>query len=58
VGSLGHQNQPAVGRFGPLGQQINLNHRGNIGIERNPPFSLTLADYLQPPAADIDLGDV
>lgn len=55
---LGHQEQPVVGRFGPLGQQIHLDHRSDVDVQRDPPFPLSLAEDPQPPAADVDIRDV
>ena len=58
AGALGHQEQPAAARLGAFGEQVNLDHRRDIGIQRHPPFPAALAGHLQPPAADIGISDV
>ena len=56
VRSLGHQEQPTTGRFGSLGQQIHLDDRRDVGIERDAAFPLPLAEHAEPAATDVDIG--
>jgi hypothetical protein len=64
VRALRHQEQPVAGREGPFHQQIHLDDRGDVGIQRNSAFPLTLTDHSQPPevlglgVVDVDIGGV
>ena len=49
---------PTTGRFGPLGQQIHLDDRRDVRIERDPAFPLPLADHGEPAAADVDIDNI
>jgi hypothetical protein len=55
---LGHEKQLCTARFEPLGQQINLDDGSHVRVERHPPLPLSFTEHLQPPAADVDVGDV
>jgi hypothetical protein len=58
VRALGHQKQVAAAGFGSLGQQVDLDHRGDVGVQRDPAFPLSFTDYLQPSAADVGVGHI
>jgi len=58
VRAFGHEKQAATYRFGPLGQQVNLDDGSHVRVKRHPSFPPSLADYLQPAAADVDVRDV
>ena len=57
VRALGHDEQPGAGRLGPLCEQVGLDHRTDVGIQRHPPFPVALSGDLHPPAADVHVGD-
>lgn len=56
--SFGNDEQPVTSRVGPLGEEVGLDHTGDIDIEWHPPFLVALAQNLQPAATDIDIAHI
>lgn len=58
VRALGDDEQRGAVGLWPFGEQVGLDHAGDVVIDRHPALLVALADDSRPPAGDIDVSNL